>query len=281
MKFKLLITTVLVVIITSVSFSQKTATKRHVKMIRTQGEKYGNVYCSLQDRTGNLWFSTSGEGVYRYDGTYFTNFTKKDGLRDNDVSAIIEVQDGNILFGTASGICKYDGTSFSKYSENAEVNKISATCLLEDREGTLWLGTMKSGVYRYDGTTVTNYLNHDDYPFNLGTHYQTISDIAQDRNGTIWISSWNGGGVWRYDGKTFTNVLPSAEYYLRNEDGRSGGTISPPAWPALIDNGQPKTSIPDDMIFSISEDRAGNLWFGTRGFGLCRYDGKAFTSFSE
>jgi hypothetical protein len=27
-------------------------------------------------------------------------------------------------------------------------------------------------------------------------------------------------------------------------------------------------------------DNAGNLWFGTRGMGLCRYDGKLFTNFT-
>ena len=48
------------------------------KMIRTQGVMSGNVGCELQDKTGNLWFCTSGEGVYRYDGKSFTNFTTKD-----------------------------------------------------------------------------------------------------------------------------------------------------------------------------------------------------------
>lgn len=34
-------------------------------------------------------------------------------------------------------------------------------------------------------------------------------------------------------------------------------------------------------VWSILEDRAGNLWVGTRNTGLCRFDGKTFTSFSE
>ena len=207
-------------------------------MIRTQGVMSGNVGCELQDKAGNIWFSTSGEGVYRFDGKSFTNFTTKDGLSSNDVSAIIEDKAGNILFGTKSGICKYNGKSFSKYSENADLNKMVISSLLEDKDGNLWLGTMNSGVYRYDGKTLTNFLNNDDHKFNLGEHSQSIIDILQDKNGNLWFSSWNGGGVWRYDGKTFKNYLPSADYYLRNEDGRSNNKNALPTYLSNLTNSQ-------------------------------------------
>lgn len=74
----------------------KTTKNSLLKMIRTQGVVSGNVGCELQDKAGNLWFSTGGEGVYRYDGISFTNFTTKDGLSSNDVSAITQDKSGNI-----------------------------------------------------------------------------------------------------------------------------------------------------------------------------------------
>ena len=251
------------------------------KMIRTQGVISGNVGCELQDKAGNLWFSTSGEGVYRYDGKSFTNFTTKDGLSSNDVSAIIEDRKGNILLGTKSGICKYDGEKFSKYFESDSLSKLVITSLLKDREGNIWLGTINSGVYRYDGKNLANFLNNDDFKFNLGTHNQLILDILQDKNGNLWFSSWNGGGVWRFDGKTFKNYLPSADYYLRNEDGRSNNKNALPTYLSNLTNSQPSNNISDDMIFSITEDKLGNLWFATRRHGVCRFDGKTFTSFRE
>lgn len=251
------------------------------KMIRTQGVISGNVGCELQDKAGNLWFSTSGEGVYRYDGKSFTNFTTKNGLSSNEVSAIIEDKKGNILLGTKSGICKYDGEKFSKYFESDSLSKLVITSLLEDREGNIWLGTINSGVYRYDGKNLANFLNNDDFKFNLGTHNQLILDILQDKNGNLWFSSWNGGGVWRFDGKTFKNYLPSADYYLRNEDGRSNNKNALPTYLSNLTNSQPSNNISDDMIFSITEDKLGNLWFATRRHGACRFDGKTFTSFRE
>ena len=34
------------------------------------------------------------------------------------------------------------------------------------------------------------------------------------------------------------------------------------------------------MFMSITEDKTGNLWFGTNGGGVSRYDGKSFTTFT-
>ena len=33
-------------------------------------------------------------------------------------------------------------------------------------------------------------------------------------------------------------------------------------------------------VFSLLEDRQGNIWFGTIGAGVYRYDGKTFTNFT-
>lgn len=267
------------------SVSQDTsAAENHPMMVRTLGAKGGNLGCGLQDSDGNLWFSTGGEGVYRYDGESFTNFTTQDGLCSNDVGKMIQDREGNILMGTSSGICKYDGKGFSKYFETDTLNELKMMSLFEDRDGNLWFGAMARGLYRYDGTSVKNFLNHGDHAFNLGSDYQLILDILQDKSGKLWFSSWNGGGVWSYDGSTFKNFLPSKNYYQSNEDGRSiggpqqgadGSVDQTPTYPSSQDN------LTDDMIYSITEDKTGNLWFGTRRHGACRYDGKTFTSFRE
>lgn len=260
------------------------------KMIRTQGVMSGNVGCELQDKAGNIWFSTSGEGVYRFDGKSFTNFTTKDGLTSNDVSAIIQDRKGNILFGTNSGICKYDGGKISQYFESDSLSTLSITSLLEDREGNIWFGVMNKGIYRYDGKNVLNFLYEYKHPFYGDKFEKYISDILQDKNGYIWFSSWNGGGVWRYDpsashgsgGKAFKSFLPSANYYKTNQDERNFNNAQNTSEYLSSSFYSPsKDNITDDMIFSITEDKGGNLWFATRRHGACKFDGKTFTSFTE
>ncbi len=240
------------------------------RMVRTLGATSGNVRCELQDRAGNLWFSTAGEGVYRYDGTSFQQFTTQDGLCHNKAGAIIQDRAGNILIATDAGICVYTGTTFRPYFEADSLKSLRITSLLEDRDGGLWFGALTKGIHRSDGRTVTSFLNGHDRPLNHGDRYQLILDMLQDRQGHIWFSSWNGGGVWRYDGTDFRNFLPSEAYYRTNQDGRSmqPTTYTPP-------DGQ----LPDDMIFSIATDAAGNLWFATRRHGASRYDGQRFTPF--
>ena len=82
------------------------------KLVKTQGSgEHDNVHVMLQDRAGDLWFATTGEGVYRYDGKSFTQFTQKDGLSNNTVYSMLEDASGNIWFGTDAGISRYDGKS--------------------------------------------------------------------------------------------------------------------------------------------------------------------------
>lgn len=250
--------------------------EQHPKIIRTHGTQSGVVGCELLDKDGNLWFSISGEGAYRYNGKTFTNFTTKDGLCNNNVGAIIQDKAGNILLGTNSGICKYDGNKFTKYPVT---DTLSITCMFEDKDGNLWFGTSGNGIYRYNGKILNNFLNSNKHEYNLGSNNQLILDILQDRNGNLWFSSWNGGGIWKYDGKDFKNFVPSADYYKANQDKRNFNN------PQSTFENNTKTiyspsqnHITDDMIFSMTEDNLGNIWFATRDHGICRYDGKIFTS---
>lgn len=251
--------------------------EQHSKIVRTLGTQCENVSCELLDKEGNLWFSIRGEGAYRYDGKSFTNFTNKDGLCNNNIGPIIQDKSGNILFGTNRGICKYDG---KKFIQIPETDLLSITSLFEDRDGNLWFGVFDKGVYRYDGTKLTNFLYKYKHTFYGDKLEKFISDIIQDKNGNIWFSSWNGGGVWKYDGKKFMNFLPSLDYYKTNQDNRSNNTqISSNIIPNSNSFNQSQDYISDDMIFSMTEDHLGNIWFATRNHGACRFDGKIFTSY--
>jgi ligand-binding sensor domain-containing protein len=59
------------------------------------------TYNFCEDSQGNIWFSAEGYGVYRYDGTNFTQFTTDDGLTTNVVQSILKITKDK--FGLAPG----------------------------------------------------------------------------------------------------------------------------------------------------------------------------------
>jgi ligand-binding sensor domain-containing protein len=232
------------------------------KIVKTQGtNQYANVHCGLQDKAGNLWFGTTGEGVYRYDGKSFINFTEKDGLSNNNVWCIYEDKDSNLWFGTGDGICRYDSSlsrgkglkPFLPLQITESSDKLSAKkeiwSILEDKTGNFWFGT-NDGVYLYNGKSFTHFLYNDSNINNNELHLKHIQSILEDKNGNIWFVSWNHEGVSRYDGK-FVAIFTSKE------------------------------GLGFDMVHSILQDKTGNIWIGTRNDGAYCYDGKYFIHFTE
>ena len=73
-----------------------------------------NVSRFMQDKSGNLWFGTTDNGLYKYDGKSFKQFTINDGLDCNKIYCILEDKDGKIWVGTEVGLCLYNRKTFSK-----------------------------------------------------------------------------------------------------------------------------------------------------------------------
>jgi hypothetical protein len=117
--------------------------EQHPRIVRTSGTKSEVVHCELLDKDGNLWFSISGEGAYRYDGRSFTNLTTKDGLCDNRVAAMIQGKSGSFFLGTNNGIGKYDG---KKFTTIPMTDTLSITSLFEVHPGLSWESTKWVGA---------------------------------------------------------------------------------------------------------------------------------------
>jgi ligand-binding sensor domain-containing protein len=65
-----------------------------------------NVY---EDKKGDIWFSSEGFGVYRFDGKTLTNFGEKEGLGIKAVQTIYEDSKGRLWIGGGGGLYRFDG----------------------------------------------------------------------------------------------------------------------------------------------------------------------------
>ncbi|MBK8341689.1 MAG: hypothetical protein IPK99_17700 [Flavobacteriales bacterium] len=73
-----------------------------------QGVETGAFY---EDRSGHIWFAAEHQGVFRYDGTSFTNYGPKDGLSSGGILAIMEDREGRFWFGGFGELFRFDRKS--------------------------------------------------------------------------------------------------------------------------------------------------------------------------
>ena len=71
------------------------------------------------DVNNNLWIACKGNGVVKKNKTEFTTYKLElknpYSLPDNDVNAILPLQNGSVLFGTKEGLCIYENNQFKTY----------------------------------------------------------------------------------------------------------------------------------------------------------------------
>ena len=243
-----------------------------------------NVWAFCEDDKGVSWVGTE-KGLCRIDRKKRRSFKVQNGEVD-EVYALCFDTKRRVLVGTNRGIFVANKINDSIYTlmpfELPNFSKFTAPIysILCDSKGNIWFGVINKGIYRYDGRNVSNFLYKYKHPI-FGDKFENyISDIIQDKNGNIWFSSWNGGGVWRYDGKDFKQFVPPISYYKTNQDKR--GIVTTQGYLNFNSNNnsfiQSEDYISDDMIFSMTEDNLGNIWFATRNHGICYYNGKTFIS---
>lgn len=191
-----------------------------------------DVWRIYEDREGNLWIGTNN-GVSRYDGLKFANFSSDDGLGTNFVSVICQDRNGKLWFAGffGGGITSYDGKDFRNYTEEDGLLSNPVQYILVDDKNNLWIGT-NVGISYFDGNSFKNYTTEDGL---LGSFVQRM---FRDSRGQLWIATL-GGGVNRFDGKNFQ--------VLTNQD-----------------------VLPSNNVTGIVEDSDGSLIISTYQ-GICRY----------
>jgi len=156
-----------------------------------KGEPFIGVWGIIEDRKGNIWLSgfngfkvSQTGGLWRYDGSTFAKVSERGAY------AIIEDKKGNIWTtgpvnpanSTVQALSRYDAKSL--YSKKPTVTEIKSgnafLGLLEANDGSIWFGDA-TGVYRYDGTTITDFYNKEGQK-------KYIIDTRQSV--VIWKGSW-------------------------------------------------------------------------------------------
>lgn len=254
----------------------------------------------FEDKAGNLWFGTNGEGIARFNGKDLSYFSTYNGLSGSQVTAIMEDAGGNIWCATQGGISRFDGKGVTNFTMNDGLTDNWVWSLYQDSKGTIWAGTLM-GLCRFDGAKFSSFA----LPATKVAHpapdlsVSRVSAITEDKTGNLWFGT-DGGGAYSYDGKSFTNFTTTdglcdnnVTSILKDRKGNiwfgsmNGGLSCYDPSPELRAGGKSFTSfnqetgIGNNEVWNIYEDKKGDIWFSSEGFGVYRYDGKTLTNFGE
>ena len=222
-------------------------------------------------------------------------YSLEEGLSQQDVTAIVQDNEGFMWFGTEDGLNRFDGYEFRQLRHergdeetlpNGWVSSLVAT------EDGLWIGTDGGGVVFRDAKT-----GKLSAPAQLSSapDLQRIRAMSRDRLGRLWIAS-RDAGIAIFDSRkgdlrrlryspTEANSLSDDNVFsmvhLRNGDtllGTARGLdrlsaanldVSRLALPPeLVPHGQPL------RVRALTESPDGMLWVGTDG-GLGRFDARS------
>jgi signal transduction histidine kinase/ligand-binding sensor domain-containing protein len=142
-------------------------------------------YSIHQDRTGTLWFGTTG-GLFKYEHGHATLLNAANGVPAGDVTAIHEDGKGVLWFGTGAGLARLEGNQFITLTVKDGLASDHVRCIYEDADGVLWVGTYDGGLSRYQNGRFTNYTTKE------GLYSDGVFQILDDGLGYFWMSSNRG-----------------------------------------------------------------------------------------
>lgn len=239
-----------------------------------------------------IWVATSG-GVIRYDtGTDdYRLFDNRDGLLSRGIFYIGKLN-GKITAGTyGGGLSMYDQAKdkWDNYNVPNGLADAFVYGFMETPNGDIWIATW-SGANRIRGGKMNDRSKWDVFTVentNGGLPNDWVYGLAQGKDGSIWLAT-EGGPARFKDGKwqNWNHAKGiGASYETIKNDPQFGSD------PARFSSHHAKqqeemglsgvtVAYNPNYIISLVVDRNGDVWCGTWGAGLARYDGKKWTNYT-
>ena len=262
---------------------------RFARISTADGLSQTRVAQITQDNRGFIWFGTQ-YGLNRYDGYKFRVFAhdpqQPNSLGGTWIYALFKDRSGILWIGCDQSLDRLDPVTeqFTHYrmeSGDPDGSPGPVIHLSQDRSGMLWLAT-GTGLRRLDPRTgqIKTYRHDPGNPYSLSSN--DVRWTGEDATGALWVGTNNGLDAFdREAGKvTFHIPLEDAKQISFYEDRFGVFWVLSDRGLAVFDRkanlltryeGEPPAAALTGVIGMV-EDRDGNLWLGSLGVGLLRYD---------
>jgi ligand-binding sensor domain-containing protein len=281
-----------------VALSGASATQQEAKMAANAATKFThfrvgskNVKSIFVDGA-LVWVGTSG-GLVRYDtrDDSYKLFDGKSGLLSNGVFYVGRIN-GRLTVGTYGGGLSFLDERSGKWN-NYNIPEGLGDAFVYDvvaaKNGDVWIATW-SGVNRVIGGAFDDRSKWHLYTVENtkgGLPNDWVYGLAEGRNGVIWLATEGGmarfaKGRWdnwnhsRGLGAPYEKVKDSIEF--KNDPGRASSHHAKQKEEMGLSNVD--VAFNPNYVIALEIDRNGDVWAGTWGGGLSRYDGKRWVSYT-
>lgn len=241
-----------------------------------------------QDRKGFIWIATE-DGLNKFDGNKFTIYkqstTAQGSLLNNYVKTVMEDSRGRFWVACLNGVQLYDRATdtfrtLSIYHHDRKINPQIASNILERKDGEIWVGTYGQGIITLQGDHL---LPREELNRRMQSYF--IHSIYEDAQQNIWIATEDKGlfcyspAADRLQHFIAPGQLTSEDvsYFCEDKDQAlfistlNGGLMKfdqhTGCFLPLPYKGKNDLSIKTLMV-----DKENNLFIGTEGRGVKRYD---------
>ena len=236
----------------------------------------------MQDSRGLFYFGMYG-ALQTWDGQEFHNVTMLDANGKPNrcyASCFLERRNGDVLVGSSGlGVMKIVDSQTAQQMGGPLSSLHTINEMIEDRWGNLWIVTDREGLIRYDGKDVRYYM--EDKKDLL------MRELCEDQEGNIYVGTAKGG-LFRQQGDGFVHVdglgnTPVSELYrdrhgniLIGFDGQGAGIYHPKTGDVTLNPFfSQEVDLSKSKVYSITEDRSGNIWLGMLQKGIYKQPGAA------
>lgn len=217
--------------------------------------KYFITTVMYEDSKGNFWYGTNKGGLYKFDidSGKMRIYDIRDGLANQTTTYITEDYGGNVWVGSwGGGVTVFSDDKIRIYDNSNGLEALYVHCILEDREKNMIIADHSTGISIFKGDHFITYSDQKFLPD------KNVLAVAEDNSGKLWFGTNAGISVLYKDNQGNTKV----KFY--NEVLNSLGR---------------KVQI--NKIQFIKSDKKENIWIGTEGYGIFRFDIRRNIIFDE
>jgi len=265
----------------------------------------GNQFnCLAMDNNDVLWCGTKSDGIFRYDGTTWQQFTSQDGLPANNIEVItIDSQNRKWLGTTGGGVAiidEYDSLTTVIQADHLSdaigaPNYFVITDINIDRYGNVWILNLSAANNKVVAVFSAQ-LEWQYFTMQEGMLNSAVRAVDFDSYDRVWIASDGGVNVIEYnntlmykDDDDFSGTLTTMDGLEANHVKDIALDMDDIAWIAT-ESGlnywaagvvYTQYGIISNSVNKIEVDVRNNKWFGTSaGVSILAPDGYTWTHYT-